>query len=599
VATITRPWIGRRSRLDGPRRQRGRRRRAVVGQGRARYRVLGGALAGRTVPACSSSCSGGWTSSNAQGGSAPGPGSRAAATLVTGAAGPPTPTRILPGSCRSRWPPWAPARGWAGPSRSRQVKARSWGWRVATSTVTGPKDGQRRVVTPDRPPVRNAGRRTSATFHLDPWPGAGPGAWSAASGPPGGRSAAQDQLGGPGILASRRVAGIGWWTASPARGAKLGVVGHVRRGPHRRHRRPGPPCGPGARRGQRPGVEPGERCSAGGCRAGRRTVSMLRMAGSAITIRHARPAWLLSQGIIVATAATWRSSGPWILPTWPPCLVRFCSNRPPATQRPFPVVCNATAVGCVAMGVKRDPAVRLCVTCVQLESADQFAPGRRKCVACQQTQPSRADCPGRPHDPHAAVRARAQDQALRRLGLENLDAYRTLYQAERRAVSEMVPPARARKQTVSRALRALERQHHSRYVELYQARSQPHSRRPGRPAGTSDRLTITPGAASTWRRPAPFRRRPRQQGEGARQRAELQAIQERAADLFAQGVRPSSVAGQLDVARAVRGQLARPLAKPWDRSVAQPWPQPQSRDSRQEASGDRTGAPQGGQGSRL
>ena len=399
MATITRPWIGRRSRLDGPRRQRGRRRRAVVGQGRARYRVLGGALAGRTVPACSSSCSGGWTSSNAQGGSAPGPGSRAAATLVTGAAGPPTPTRILPGSCRSRWPPWAPARGWAGPSRSRQVKARSWGWRVATSTVTGPKDGQRRVVTPDRPPVRNAGRRTSATFHLDPWPGAGPGAWSAASGPPGGRSAAQDQLGGPGILASRRVAGIGWWTASPARGAKLGVVGHVRRGPHRRHRRPGPPCGPGARRGQRPGVEPGERCSAGGCRAGRRTVSMLRMAGSAITIRHARPAWLLSQGIIVATAATWRSSGPWILPTWPPCLVRFCSNRPPATQRPFPVVCNATAVGCVAMGVKRDPAVRLCVTCVQLESADQFAPGRRKCVACQQTQPSRADCPGRPHDP--------------------------------------------------------------------------------------------------------------------------------------------------------------------------------------------------------
>jgi transposase len=198
------------------------------------------------------------------------------------------------------------------------------------------------------------------------------------------------------------------------------------------------------------------------------------------------------------------------------------------------------------MGVKRDPAVRLCVTCVQLKSADQFAPGRRKCVACQQTQPSRADCPGRPHDPHAAVRARARDQALRRLGLENLDAYRTLYQAERRAISEMVPPARARKQTVSRALRALERQHHSRYVELYQeefqqARSQPHSRRPGRPAGTSDRLTITPGAASTWRRPAPFRRRPRQQGEGARQRAELQAIQE--------GVRPSSVAGQLGVAR--------------------------------------------------
>jgi hypothetical protein len=109
------------------------------------------------------------------------------------------------------------------------------------------------------------------------------------------------------------------------------------------------------------------------------------------------------------------------------------------------------------MGVKRDPAVRLCVTCGQL-----------KCVACQQTQPSRADRPGKPHDPHAAVPARARDQALPRVGLEHLNAYRTLYQAERRAIPGMVPTARARKQAVSRALRALERQHYSRYVELYQ-----------------------------------------------------------------------------------------------------------------------------------
>jgi hypothetical protein len=203
LATITRPWIGRRSRLDGPRRQRGGCRRAVVGQGRARHRVLGGALAGRTVPACSSSCSGGWTSSNAQGGAPPGPGSRAAATPVTGAADPPTPnlTGKLPVSVAA-----LAARPGVGRAVSvRQVKARSWGWRVAASTVTGPKDGQRRAVIPDRPPVRNAGKRTSATFHLDPWPGAGPGAWSAASGPPGGRSAAQDQLGGPGILASSQV----------------------------------------------------------------------------------------------------------------------------------------------------------------------------------------------------------------------------------------------------------------------------------------------------------------------------------------------------------------------------------------------------------
>ena len=166
-------------------------------------------------------------------------------------------------------------------------------------------------------------------------------------------------------------------------------------------------------------------------------------------------------------------------------------------------------------------------------------------MACQQTQPSPAGRPGRPHDPHAAVPARARDQALRRLGLEHLDAYRTLYQAERRAILDMVPTARTRKQAVSRALRALERQHHSRYVELYQeefqqARSQPHSRRPGRPAGTSDRLTITPRAVSTWRRNGAARHRPRQQGKEARQRA---------ADLFAQGVRPSSVAGQLGVAR--------------------------------------------------
>lgn len=135
------------------------------------------------------------------------------------------------------------------------------------------------------------------------------------------------------------------------------------------------------------------------------------------------------------------------------------------------------------MGVNRDPAVRLRVTCGQLKSADQFAPGRGKWVACQQTQPSRADRPGTPHDPHAAIRVRARDQALRRLGPEDLDAYRTLYQAERRTIPDTVPTTRAGKQAVSRALRALEPQHHP-----------------------------------------------------------LQAVRERVADLFAQGVPPSSVA---------------------------------------------------------
>jgi integrase len=219
----------------------------------------------------------------------------------------------------------------------------------------------------------------------------------------------------------------------------------------------------------------------------------------------------------------------------------------------FRVVCNAAAVGYDAMGVKHDPAVRLCVTCGQLKSPDQFAPGRRKCLACQQTQPSHAARPGTPHDPHAVVRARARAQALRRLGLEHLDAYRALYQAERQAIPDTVPTARARKQAVSRALRALAQQHQSRYAELYQqeftrARSHPHPRRPGRPVGTPDRLTMAPEAASSWRRDG-ARRRPRQQGKGAKQRAERQAVRERAADLFAQGVPTAVVARRLGVAR--------------------------------------------------
>src|SRR4029453_9640080 len=81
-----------------------------------------------------------------------------------------------------------------------------------------------------------------------------------------------------------------------------------------------------------------------------------------------------------------------MLPTRPPCLARDAAYV-------SPVVCNATAVGCVAMGVKRDPAVRLRGTGGQLKSPDQFAPGRRKWMACQQTQSSRADRPGTPHDP--------------------------------------------------------------------------------------------------------------------------------------------------------------------------------------------------------
>jgi transposase len=205
------------------------------------------------------------------------------------------------------------------------------------------------------------------------------------------------------------------------------------------------------------------------------------------------------------------------------------------------------------MGVKRDPAVRLCVTCGQLKSADQFE-RPRKCVACQRLRPSRADGPGTPQDFHDAVRARARHQARRRLGLEYLDAYRALYRAERRAIPDTVSADLARKRAVSRALRALEREHRPRYRELCQqelerVRSQSHPRRPGRPPGTPGQLTIAPTAASTWRRNGAGRPQPRQQGEGARQRAERQARRERAAELFAQGVSTSSVARQLGVAR--------------------------------------------------
>jgi integrase len=190
------------------------------------------------------------------------------------------------------------------------------------------------------------------------------------------------------------------------------------------------------------------------------------------------------------------------------------------------------------MGVKRDSAVRLCVTCGKLKAADRFPPGRRECLTCQ-----------RP-----AVQDRARDRALRRLGLEYLEAYRVLYRAERRAIPDTVPTDRARKRAMGRALRALARQHHPRYAELYQleleqARSQSHPRRPGRPAGTPDRLTIAPEAAPTWRRDGAGRRQPGHPGKGARQRAKRQAVRERAADLFAQGMRPSLVARQLGVAR--------------------------------------------------
>jgi putative transposase len=190
--------------------------------------------------------------------------------------------------------------------------------------------------------------------------------------------------------------------------------------------------------------------------------------------------------------------------------------------------------------MERDPAVRLCVTCGKLKSADQFAPRRRKCVACR-TLPD-------------AAQARARDQALRHLGLEHLNAYRELYRAKRREISDTVPAARARKQAVSRTLRTLEQQYRPRYVELYQeelerARSQRQPRRPGRPAGSPDRLTIGPDAASTWRRDGAGGRQLPQREQWARRRADQEAVRERAVTLFRAGRSAATVAEELGVAR--------------------------------------------------
>jgi integrase len=206
------------------------------------------------------------------------------------------------------------------------------------------------------------------------------------------------------------------------------------------------------------------------------------------------------------------------------------------------------------MGRKRAPAIRLCVTCGQLKSANQFEPGRYKCMACQSAGRRRWRPARTQHDPHASLHARARDQALRRLGREHLDAYRAYYWAERRVIPSTVPADLARKRAVNGALRALEGQHRARYGELYQeelrrARSRRHLRRPGRPAGARDRLTIRAGPAWTWQPDGAGGSQSRQGAEGARQRANLEAVRERASELFAEGRSAATVAKDLNVAR--------------------------------------------------
>jgi hypothetical protein len=209
--------------------------------------------------------------------SAPGPGSPAAATPMTGAAGA-HPTRTSPGRCGSRRPPWGPAWGWPGPSQSATPSAQ------VDQVPPGPLAKGARpegLVSCQHTAWRSVIGATTSSAGLGSWP-------------------------------PKRVAGIGRRTASPAPGAKAELVGRVHRGRHRRHRPPGARGG-GLEllRGQRPGVEPGERCSAEGRRAGQPH----GQGAQGGRVGHHDPTCAarvvaLRQGIIAATAATWRSSGP-------------------------------------------------------------------------------------------------------------------------------------------------------------------------------------------------------------------------------------------------------------------------------------------------
>jgi SpoIID/LytB domain protein len=122
---------------------------------------------GRTVQAFYSSSSGGWTSSNAQWGSAPLPWfpSRRDPYDRGGGAHPnPNTTWTVRVSAA-----WLGARLGVGRAVSvSEVKPRSWGWRVSSITVTGVKDGRRRSVTLTGSQFRAALRLKSTKFHVDP-----------------------------------------------------------------------------------------------------------------------------------------------------------------------------------------------------------------------------------------------------------------------------------------------------------------------------------------------------------------------------------------------------------------------------------------------
>ena len=122
---------------------------------------------GRTVQAFYSSSSGGWTSSNAQWGSAPLPWFPARKDPYDrGGGAHPNPNatwtvRVSAASLGAR----------LGVGRAvsvREVKPPSWGWRVSTVTVTGVRNGQPRTVTLTGSQFRAALKLKSTKFHVDP-----------------------------------------------------------------------------------------------------------------------------------------------------------------------------------------------------------------------------------------------------------------------------------------------------------------------------------------------------------------------------------------------------------------------------------------------
>lgn len=191
------------------------------------------------------------------------------------------------------------------------------------------------------------------------------------------------------------------------------------------------------------------------------------------------------------------------------------------------------------------PAGRACTACGRPKAADQSLGGRGPCRACR------------------AERARARDRALRRLAAERLDAFRQAHKRRLRTVPA-TPVARARKRATAQALSDLGKRFPERYRALYEqeldgARAEPLPVRRGRRPSSPDRLSLTAASlGSTWWRAGPRPRRPGRDTEGARRRAELQAVRRRAAALFAKGVPASEVAHRLGVARqtAVRWQAS-------------------------------------------